>query len=105
MSMPVPAISQAMIAPSTPVSCAKRRGSEKTPAPTIEPTTIAVMVTKVSFAGEWPSVIVVLSAIAVFSSALECADDARQGPFGAESPRPGDCDHRRDQREARQHPG
>jgi hypothetical protein len=32
-----------------PVSCPKRRGSENTPAPTIDPTTSEVMVTNVSF--------------------------------------------------------
>jgi hypothetical protein len=40
MSMPVPAMSQAISAPATPVSWAERRGSENTPAPTIDPTTI-----------------------------------------------------------------
>jgi hypothetical protein len=40
----VPAIVQAMIAPRTPVSVPKRRGSRKTPDPIIEPTTIAVRV-------------------------------------------------------------
>lgn len=48
--MPVPATAQAIRAPATPVSCANRRGSEKTPAPTIEPTTIAVRVRSVSLA-------------------------------------------------------
>ncbi|GGN84128.1 hypothetical protein GCM10011610_37100 [Nocardia rhizosphaerihabitans] len=37
----MPAIVQAMIAPNPPVACPKLRGSEKTPAPTMEPTTIA----------------------------------------------------------------
>lgn len=45
--MPVPAIAQAISAPATPVSCAKRDGSEKTPAPTIDPTTIVVRVSRV----------------------------------------------------------
>ena len=40
--MPVPAISQAMMAPIGPVAPAKVRGSEKIPAPTIPPTTIIV---------------------------------------------------------------
>ncbi|GAB2472175.1 hypothetical protein GCM10027063_11120 [Promicromonospora xylanilytica] len=40
----MPAINQEMSAPSTPVSPANRLGSEKTPAPTIEPTTMAVRV-------------------------------------------------------------
>jgi hypothetical protein len=52
MSMPAPAISQAISAPVTPVSWAKRRGSENTPAPTIDPTTIPVIVTRVSFTAE-----------------------------------------------------
>jgi hypothetical protein len=51
ISMPVPAITQAISAPITPVSWAKRRGSEKTPAPTIDPTTIAVIVMRVSRCG------------------------------------------------------
>jgi hypothetical protein len=50
ISMPVPATNQAIRAPYTPVSCANRRGSEKTPAPTIEPTTIDVIVSRLSFA-------------------------------------------------------
>ncbi|CAM5730815.1 hypothetical protein SBADM41S_07479 [Streptomyces badius] len=48
--MPVPATAQAIRAPATPVSCANRLGSEKTPAPTIEPTTIAVRVRSDSLA-------------------------------------------------------
>ena len=47
--MPLPAISQEIRAPSTPVSPANRLGSEKTPAPTIEPTTIAVSVATLIF--------------------------------------------------------
>lgn len=50
VSMPVPAISQATSAPSTPVSWANRPGSENTPAPTIEPTTSMVSVGSASFA-------------------------------------------------------
>ena len=42
MYMPVPAMSQAMTAPIGPVALANVRGSEKMPAPTIPPTTIAV---------------------------------------------------------------
>ena len=42
MYMPVPAMIQAMTAPSGPVAFAKVRGSEKMPAPTMPPTTIAV---------------------------------------------------------------
>ncbi|GAA3212068.1 hypothetical protein GCM10010468_31150 [Actinocorallia longicatena] len=42
--MPTPAITQAITAPNTPVAWAKFRGSENTPAPTIDPTTIAVRV-------------------------------------------------------------
>ncbi|RPE38024.1 hypothetical protein EDD90_0891 [Streptomyces sp. Ag109_O5-1] len=46
--MPVPAITQAIDPPATPVSSAKRRGSENTPAPTIQPTAIAVGVDSIS---------------------------------------------------------
>ena len=42
MYIPVPAIIQAMTAPKGPVALAKVRGSEKMPAPTMPPTTIAV---------------------------------------------------------------
>ncbi len=49
MYMPVPAMSQAMIAPSGPVAPAKVRGSEKMPAPTMPPTTIAVSAMRVIF--------------------------------------------------------
>ena len=42
MYMPVPAMIHAMTAPSGPVALANVRGSEKMPAPTIPPTTIAV---------------------------------------------------------------
>lgn len=55
--MPVPAMAQAINAPATPVSWANRRGSENTPAPTIEPTTIIVSVVSVSLtAGDAPVV-------------------------------------------------
>src|SRR4051812_13950213 len=47
--MPVPAITQAMRAPYTPVACAKLRGRENTPAPTMEPTTMAASVISGSF--------------------------------------------------------
>jgi hypothetical protein len=52
ISIPPPATSQAINAPTTPVSWAKRRGSENTPAPTIDPTTIPVIVMRVSFCTE-----------------------------------------------------
>lgn len=48
--MPTPAIAHAMSAPTTPVDPAKAAGSENTPAPTIEPTTIALSVQTPSFA-------------------------------------------------------
>lgn len=48
--MPVPAIAQAISAPATPVSSAKRPGSENTPAPTIDPTTMEVRVSRPTFA-------------------------------------------------------
>ena len=44
ISMPVPAIAQAISEPRMPVATPKRAGSEKTPAPTMPPTTIAVSV-------------------------------------------------------------
>ncbi|MOA09636.1 hypothetical protein D3C78_1294860 [compost metagenome] len=47
--MPVPAITQAMIAPKGPVADPKRPGRLKIPAPTMEPTTIAVSENNVSF--------------------------------------------------------
>src|SRR5262249_36342239 len=45
----VPATAQAIRAPYTPVARAKLRGREKTPAPTIDPTTIAVSVVSGNF--------------------------------------------------------
>jgi hypothetical protein len=68
MSMPVPATTQAISAPATPVSWAKRRGSEKTPAPTIDPTTIPVIVIRVSLCAADVSVLV--SALAMLSLPL-----------------------------------
>jgi len=47
--MPPAAISQAMIAPKTPVAVAKGRGNDQMPAPTIEPTTIMVSANSESF--------------------------------------------------------
>ena len=49
MYMPVPAMHQAMMAPNGPVAAPKVRGSENMPAPTIEPTTIAVNAGRESF--------------------------------------------------------
>src|SRR5580704_17046906 len=49
MYMPVPAISQAMIAPIGPVALAKVRGREKMPAPTMPPTTMVVRANSESF--------------------------------------------------------
>ena len=48
--MPVPAIAQAISAPNTPVWAPNRAGSENTPAPTIEPTTIIDRVPSETFA-------------------------------------------------------
>jgi hypothetical protein len=67
MSMPVPAISHAISAPKTPVSWAKRRGSENTPAPTMDPTTIAVIVMKVTFCACAAVDVVSVSAISSYS--------------------------------------
>src|SRR5262245_45031032 len=49
MYMPPAAMIQAMIAPKGPVALAKVLGSEKIPAPTIDPTTIAVNAQKENF--------------------------------------------------------
>lgn len=56
MSIPPPAIAHASTAPHTPVSAAKRPGSEKTPAPTIEPTTSPARVSAETLAGAGASV-------------------------------------------------
>jgi hypothetical protein len=61
--MPTPAIIQAMIAPATPVADPNRAGREKTPAPIIEPTTMAVSVGRVIFAEAvdgWVSTLVIM---------------------------------------------
>ena len=50
ISMPVPAIAQAISEPRMPVATPNRAGSEKTPAPTMPPTTIAVSVGTLIFA-------------------------------------------------------
>ena len=47
--MPAPAMLHAIIAPNGPVALPKVRGSEKIPAPTIDPTTIAVKANRESF--------------------------------------------------------
>jgi hypothetical protein len=52
MYMPPAAMIQAMIAPKGPVAVAKVLGKEKIPAPTIDPTTIAVNVQKENFCME-----------------------------------------------------
>src|SRR5262245_6217629 len=49
MSMPAPAIAQAISAPNGPVAAPNRPGREKMPAPTIEPTTMAVKVRRENF--------------------------------------------------------
>ena len=54
MYMPVPAMSQAMTAPIGPVALANVRGSEKMPAPTIPPTTIAVSAVRDIFCSAIP---------------------------------------------------
>jgi hypothetical protein len=55
--MPMPATHQAMIAPSGPVARAKLRGREKMPAPTMEPTTIAVSAGNDSFVSAWDAMV------------------------------------------------
>jgi hypothetical protein len=47
--MPTPAIDHATTAPKGPVALPKACGSEKMPAPTIEPTTIAIKVQTENF--------------------------------------------------------
>jgi hypothetical protein len=55
--MPMPATHHAMIAPSGPVARAKLRGNEKMPAPTIDPTTIAVNAGNDSFGSTWDAIV------------------------------------------------
>ena len=50
ISMPVPAIAHAISEPRMPVATPNLAGSEKTPAPTMPPTTIAVSVGTLIFA-------------------------------------------------------
>src|SRR5262245_21284497 len=50
--MPVPAMIHAMMAPNGPVAVAKRPGRLKMPAPTIEPTTMAVRAGRESFCSD-----------------------------------------------------
>jgi hypothetical protein len=57
MYIPVPATIHAMMAPSGPVAFAKVRGSEKIPAPIIDPTTIEVKAKRENFCVD-PDVIV-----------------------------------------------
>src|SRR5215467_16122646 len=62
ISIPAPAITHAIRAPNTPVARAKLRGSENTPAPTIDPTTIAISVVSGNFrtsAGALASTVVI----------------------------------------------
>src|SRR5262245_34072429 len=70
--MPSPAIAQAISAPYTPVWLAKRAGSWNTPAPTIEPTTIAVRAGRLSF-----EVVVDVSAAVVIGRPLPSARSPR----------------------------
>ena len=49
MSMPAPAIAQAISEPRIPVATPNRAGSENTPAPTMPPMTMAVRVGSVIF--------------------------------------------------------
>jgi hypothetical protein len=76
-----PGATQAISAPLTPVSWAKRRGSENTPAPT----TIPAMVMRVSFCADGVSVLVVsvLAIVVPLSGAARRARPERAGPPGA----------------------
>jgi hypothetical protein len=49
MSMPAPAMTQAIIAPSAPVACPNDAGNAKMPDPTIDPTTSAMSALRESF--------------------------------------------------------
>jgi hypothetical protein len=71
ISIPAPAMTQAISAPNPPVARAKLRGSEKTPAPTIDPTTMAVSVVSENFR---------TSAGALVSTAVTVAASLRAGP-------------------------
>ena len=71
MSIPVPAMTQAMMAPSTPVAEPKLLGSVKTPPPTIEPTTIPISVRIETFCGVMRSVDVIGRVLA-FRRKSEC---------------------------------
>jgi hypothetical protein len=53
----MPATHHAMTAPNGPVARAKLRGNEKIPAPTIEPTTIAVNAGNDSFVWTWVAIV------------------------------------------------
>jgi hypothetical protein len=53
MSMPVPAMTQAIIVPSTPVTRPNEAGNAKIPEPTIDPITSAVSALRDSFGSAW----------------------------------------------------
>jgi len=91
--MPPAAIIHAMIAPKGPVAAANVRGSEKIPAPTIDPTTIAVNVERENVCLEvvvmpplrWPDYVMLswqLANGALIGFGIDCADgefhDSRQ---------------------------
>ncbi|MNO01017.1 hypothetical protein D3C81_2210510 [compost metagenome] len=57
MSMPIPAMVQAIITPNGPVAFPNACGSENIPAPTMEPTTMPVNVTSDSFASSFPDMV------------------------------------------------
>jgi hypothetical protein len=71
MSIPVPAMIQAMIAPSTPVAEPKLLGSVKTPPPTMEPTTIPTSVRVETFCGVVLRSVDLIERLIAFGSA-EC---------------------------------
>jgi len=72
MSMPAPAMAHAIRAPMTPVADANRRGRLNTPAPTIEPTTIAASTAKDIFgAGAAGASVICISATRGIAAARE----------------------------------
>ena len=73
ISIPVPAITQAISAPSTPVAVPNSPGRVKTPPPTIEPTTMPARVRTETF---WT---VLCCPVVIASSSCSSADVSRSG--------------------------
>ncbi|WP_413768147.1 hypothetical protein [Rhodococcus pyridinivorans] len=77
MSIPVPATAQEIAAPYTPVSLANREGSWKTPAPTIEPTTIAVIAGRPNLPVAFVALTVAVFSVMISRSILPAAHVSR----------------------------